>query len=174
MASTSEKKLTARERARQKVAVQREAQRARDEATEKDLTVILSAGGVRATAQLRREDAIAKARTRFDDAVARADTAFAAAVAKSETEIGGRLAAMKERGQTLGELAELTELSEAEVRRFIKEHRDADEAGGTAVGNSDGSARTSPPGPEAGDVAGGARGAGPEALGESVPHAAAV
>lgn len=108
---SAEKKVSARERARQKVAAQREAQRQRDLLNEKDLAAVLKAAEEIPAAEEQLQSAISAARQRFDDKVAAASA-----------DMGAALSAMRERGETVSDLAELTEFSEAEVRRLIKAH----------------------------------------------------
>ena len=108
---SAEKKVSARERARQKVAAQREAQRQRDQLNEKDLAAVLKAAEEIPAAEEQLQSAISAARQRFDDKVAAANA-----------DMGTALSAMRERGETVSDLAELTDFSEAEVRRLIKAH----------------------------------------------------
>ena len=108
---SAEKKMSARDRARQKVAAQREAQRHRDQLNEKDLAAVLKAAEEIPAAEEHLQSAITAARQRFDDKVAAANA-----------DMGTALAAMRDRGEAVSDLAELTELSEAEVRRLIKAH----------------------------------------------------
>ena len=108
---SAEKKVSARERARQKVAAQREAQRQRDQLNEKDLAAVLKAAEEIPAAEEQLQTAITAARQRFDDKVAAANA-----------DMGTALSAMRDRGESVSDLAELTEFSEAEVRRLIKAH----------------------------------------------------
>jgi hypothetical protein len=108
MPSEATKKISARERARQKLAAQREERRRRDEANEADLIEILKANESRDTAAAKRDAAIAKAEETYRDTVA-----------DIEATIGERLTAMKERGETIADIAELAELSPADVRKAL-------------------------------------------------------
>ncbi|MFT4398085.1 hypothetical protein ACLTEW_24480 [Gordonia lacunae] len=131
--STTTKKVTARTKARQKIAAQREEQARRQRADEADLAEILKALDSQEDAADKRGDALGQAKVHYDAAVEKAHADYAAAVADSETLLGQRLAAMRERGQSVGDLADLTELSETDVRRHIKAHKDRDESEQTAT-----------------------------------------
>lgn len=122
--STTAKKVTARTKARQKIAAQREELVRRQKADEADLADILKALESQDGADDRRSDAIALAKSHYDTAVKKAHADFDDAVAESEVVLGERLAAMRSRGQTVADLAELTELSETDVRRHLKAHKD--------------------------------------------------
>lgn len=122
--STTAKKVTARTKARQKIAAQREELIRRQKADEADLAEILKALDSQDGAADNRADALMLAKTQYDAAVAKAHADHDAAVAESEKELGRRLAAMRGRGQSVADLAELTELSETDVRRHLKSHKD--------------------------------------------------
>lgn len=143
--ATTAKRVSARELARKKVAAQREAQRKRDKDNENDLAAILHAAGAVPAAEAVRDKAIVAARDKFDRKVEAA-----------HSRIGAALAAMRDRGESIATLAELTELSETEVRRLLKLHTDkatesdSDSADKSATTTAAG---TAPPDSEKADAA---------------------
>lgn len=146
--ATTDKKISARELARKKVAAQREAQRKRDKDNETDLAAILQAGDAVAAAETVRDKAILAARSKCDDKIAGA-----------HARMGAALAAIRDRGETVATLAELSDLSDGEVRRLIKLHTDTaptpavgDSAGEDAAEVSEPPAEPQPSAPEAGGL----------------------
>lgn len=115
--ATTDKKVSAREIARKRVAAQREAQRQRDKDNETDLANILAAADAVAAAEVVRDKAILAARSKCDEKIAGA-----------HARMGAALAAIRDRGETVATLAELSDLSDGEVRRLIKLHTDTDTA----------------------------------------------
>lgn len=154
MSSTTAKKVSARERARAKVAEQREAQRRRDEANEKDLVAILKAGEVRESAADKR-----------DRAIERAEQVYRDAVADAEATVTERVASMRARGESVAAIAGLTEISEPDVRKHLNAHKKKATAESGSAAMSADSAETQHSGGRGGDVA--ERGEGREALGAS-------
>lgn len=123
--ATTDKKVSARELARKKVAAQREAQRQRDKDNENDLATVLQAGDTVAAAEAVRDKAILAARSKCDDKIAGA-----------HARMGAALAAIRDRGETIAALAELSDLTDPEVRRLLKLHNDTAAATGPADGAS--------------------------------------
>ena len=109
--ATTEKRMSARDLARKKVAAQREAQRLRDQANETDLATVLKAA-----------EAVPAAETVRDKAIAAAKTKCQSKVDEAHTRMGAALAAMRDRGETIAALAELSDLPDTEVRRLIRLH----------------------------------------------------
>jgi hypothetical protein len=105
--------VSAREIARKRVAAQREAQRRRDKDNETDLAAALAAADTVAAAEAVRDKAILAARSKCDDKIAGA-----------HARMGAALAAIRDRGETVATLAELSDLTDGEVRRLIKLHTD--------------------------------------------------
>lgn len=143
--STTAKKVTARTKARQKIAAQREELLRRQKADEADLAEILKALDGQDGAADSRADSLMLAKTQYEAAVAKAHADYDAAVAESEEELGRRLAAMRSRGQSVADLAELTELSETDVRRHLKAHKDRQPDEATPSGTTTPSPATAPP-----------------------------
>lgn len=143
--STTAKKVTARTKARQKIAAQREELIRRQKADEADLAEILKALDAQDGAADNRADALMMAKTQYEAAVAKAHADYDAAVAQSEEELGRRLAAMRSRGQSVADLAALTELSETEVRRHLKAHKDRQPDEAAPLGTNTPSPGTAPP-----------------------------
>lgn len=111
--ATTDKKVSARELARKKVAAQRETQRQRDKDNETDLATVIQAGDTVAAAEAVRDKAILAARSKCDDKIAGA-----------HARMGAALTAIRDRGETIAALAELSDLTDGEVRRLIKLHTD--------------------------------------------------
>lgn len=130
--ATTEKRMSARDLARKKVAAQREAQRLRDQANETDLATVLKAA-----------EAVPAAETVRDKAIAAAKTKCQSKVDEAHTRMGAALAAMRDRGETIAALAELADLPDTEVRRLIRLHEskatsDSQAAPGTDHSGPDG------------------------------------
>jgi hypothetical protein len=81
--------------------------------------VILAAEAIAAAGQVR-DAAVEAARAVFDAAVAAADQAAAEAVAEGQVRIGRSLRALAAEKVAAARIAELTELSQADVRRLSK------------------------------------------------------
>ncbi len=99
----------ARERARAQLADKQAATRAREKANEDDLAAFFTHTETVEDAARIRHEIIAAAHTAYDDTVTGA-----------RAEQAGRLHAMRARGETVSELAELTGWSAAEVRAALK------------------------------------------------------
>ncbi|GAA4685071.1 hypothetical protein [Gordonia humi] len=155
--SETAKKVSAREIARQRVAAQREAQRRRDEANEADLVAILKAGAVRDTAATKR-----------DKIIARAEQSYRDAVADAESTIDARIAAMRARDETVADIANLTRLSEADVRKHISAHKKASQETDQGTGPDGHTGESAEPAAPVGERGEGESVSGKrEALGES-------
>lgn len=153
--STTAKKVTARTKARQKIAAQREELIRRQKADEADLAEILKALDAQDGAADNRADALMLAKTQYEAAVAKAHADHDAAVAESEEELGRRLAAMRGRGQSVADLAVLTELSETDVRRHLKAHKDRQPDEAAPSDTSTPSPTPAPPAAEPSEALGG-------------------
>ena len=135
--STTAKKTSARDKARAKMAEQREAQRAREQATEKDLATLLSADDVIAKAREQQQAAIDKAQAVYDKACAAAQDMFELATVTARADQAAAAHAMKQRGDTIATIAELSEMSTRDVAALIKSHNDANTQAGTPAHSSD-------------------------------------
>ncbi|MCZ4553653.1 hypothetical protein [Gordonia rubripertincta] len=159
--ATTEKRVSAREIARKRVAAQREAQRRRDKDNETDLAAALAAADAVAAAEAVRDKAILAARSKCDDKIAGA-----------HARMGAALAAIRDRGETVATLAELSDLTDGEVRRLIKLHTDTapTPAGHDSSGAAEVSAPPADPQPSAPQASGsdtppsGDHGQGPASL----------
>lgn len=142
--STSSK-VSARDKARAKMAEQREAQRARDQATEKDLATLLSADDVIAKARDTQAAAVARAQAVYDKACGAAREAFDAATATARADQAAAAVAMKHRGDTIATIAALAEMSARDVTALIKTHTSTPPAAQTDSGDGDSGTDTPTP-----------------------------
>lgn len=135
--STTAKKTSARDKARAKMAEQREAQRAREQATEKDLATLLSADDVIAKAREQQQAAIDKAQSVYDKACAAAQNLFELATVTARADQAAAAYAMKQRGDTIATIADLSEMSTRDITALIKSHNDSTAQTGTPANSSE-------------------------------------
>ncbi len=107
--ATKRNLVASRERARQTMAARREALLNREKENEADLAEYFKQDDVISSAKQERDAAIAKAERRFADATAAAESAAAQAVRR-----------LKDRGENVDSIHELTGLDRPEVRRLLR------------------------------------------------------
>ncbi|GAA1890477.1 hypothetical protein [Williamsia serinedens] len=137
-------KVSARSKAREKLAAAREAQRQREALAEQNLATLLSADDVIAKARRTQQRAIDAAQASYDAAVAAAGKVFESATAAARAEQAAAAAAMKDAGETIATIAELADLSPREVSALIREHTDGRPAAGDDTTSSDDPASGTP------------------------------
>ncbi len=146
-------KVSAREKARAKMAEQREAQRARELATEKDLATLLSADDGIAKARDTQDAAVARAQAVYDKACAAAREAFESATATARADQAAAAHAMKQRGDTIATIAALAEMSARDVTALIKTHTTTPPDTQPGRGDGDSATDTTSPTPATSDDA---------------------
>lgn len=129
-------KVSARSKAREKLAAAREAQRQREALAEANLATLLSADDVIAKARTTQQKAIDAAQATYDAAVAAAGKVFESATAAARAEQAAAAAAMKDAGETIATIAELADVSPREVSALIREHNDGRPAAGNGTDRS--------------------------------------
>ena len=107
--ATKRNLVASRERARQTMAARREALLNREKENEADLAEFFKQDDVISSAKQERDAAIAKAERRFADATAAAESAAAQALRR-----------LKDRGESVDSIHELTGVDRPEVRRLLR------------------------------------------------------
>lgn len=127
MSTSTTKKVSARERARQAILEKQRAAQERANADQSDLAAIFRAQESVDVAEAKREKAISDARA-----------ACEATRLQAEASIASGLVAIANRGTKADELAELTGLSVSDVRRLIKSGKESAQSEVSTAGANDG------------------------------------
>ncbi|MDF3285019.1 hypothetical protein [Gordonia sp. N1V] len=106
------RKLSARDRARKRIADKLAAERAKEAQNEADLAEVFKA-----------VDSITALGVKRDTAIEKAETDYTQATAAARETMGARLAAMRDRGETVAALVDLTGLTQSDISGLIKVHR---------------------------------------------------